>query len=211
MNRFHQHLIDLLREELPGEVAHQTMMPINRALSSEAIKEAKNVKESAVAVMLYEENGISYCALIQRPAYEGSHSGQVSFPGGKKEISDKSILFTAIRECWEEIGIELQEQQLLGKLTAVYIPVSNFHVEPFLFYYPEKPIFKPDQREVEAIITITLNELMDDSNVSTMEFVISPNVSMKNIPCFNIAEKQIWGATALILNELKIMLSKINK
>jgi 8-oxo-dGTP pyrophosphatase MutT (NUDIX family) len=144
--------------------------------------------------------------LIQRPSYDGSHSGQVSFPGGKRELSDENLAFTAIRECWEEVGIRLSENHLIGKLTSVYIPVSNFHVEPFLFYYSEKPDFKADEREVESIFTITMNELLDDSNLDQMEVKISTNLTMKNIPCFNIANKQIWGATALILNELKMIL-----
>jgi 8-oxo-dGTP pyrophosphatase MutT (NUDIX family) len=206
MHPFHQNLIQLLESELPGEEAHKPMMPINRPLSSNALKEAKNVKESAVAVMIFEENGIQHCTLIQRPSYDGSHSGQVSFPGGKRELSDENLAFTAIRECWEEVGIRLSENHLIGKLTSVYIPVSNFHVEPFLFYYSEKPDFKADEREVESIFTITMNELLDDSNLDQMEVKISTNLTMKNIPCFNIANKQIWGATALILNELKMIL-----
>lgn len=206
MHSFHQKLIQLFQAELPGEEAHKPMMPINRPLSSDALKEAIDAKESAVAVMLFEEDGIHHCALIQRPSYDGSHSGQVSFPGGKREFSDENLAFTAIRECWEEVGIQLSDNYLIGKLTSVYIPVSNFHVEPFLFYYPEKPAFKADEREVESIFTITMNELLDDSNLDQMEVKINPNLTMKNIPCFNIADKQIWGATALILNELKEIL-----
>ncbi len=208
MHPFHQNLIHLFQSELPGEEAHKPMMPINRPLSSNALKEAVNVKESAVAVMLFEENGVKHCTLIQRPSYDGSHSGQVSFPGGKKEIEDENLAFTAIRECWEEVGIQLLDNHLIGKLTSVYIPVSNFHVEPFLFFYPEKPEFTPDEREVESIFTITMDDLLDDANISTMEFKVSNAVTMKNIPCFQIGEKQIWGATALILNELKFILKK---
>ena len=206
MHLFQQKLIELFQAELPGEEAHKPMMPINRPLSSAALKEAIDAKESAVAVMIFEENGIQHCTLIQRPSYEGSHSGQVSFPGGKRESSDENLAFTAIRECWEEVGIQLSDDHLIGKLTSVYIPVSNFHVEPFLFYYPQKPAFKPDEREVESIFTITMNELLDDSNLDKMEVKLNANLTMKNIPCFNIENKQIWGATALILNELKELL-----
>lgn len=208
MHSFHQNLVQLMQAELPGEEAHKSMMPVNRPLSSNALKEAINVKESAVAVMLFEENGKEHCTLIQRPSYEGTHSGQVSFPGGKKELNDENLAFTAIRECWEEVGILLSDDHLIGKLTSVYIPVSNFHVEPFLFFYPEKPMFKADEREVESIFTITLDELLDDSNINQMEVKISDALTMKNIPCFQINEKQIWGASALILNELKFILKK---
>jgi 8-oxo-dGTP pyrophosphatase MutT (NUDIX family) len=206
MHLFQQKLIELFQAELPGEEAHKPMMPINRPLSSAALKEAIDAKESAVAVLIFEENGIQHCTLIQRPSYDGNHSGQVSFPGGKRESSDENLAFTAIRECWEEVGIQLSDDHLIGKLTSVYIPVSNFHVEPFLFYYPEKPAFKPDEREVESIFTITMNELLDDSNLDQIEVKINANLTLKNIPCFNISEKQIWGATALILNELKELL-----
>lgn len=206
---FQEKLIRVISENLPGESAHIRMAPVNRPLSSFAIREAENVRESAVAIMLFEENTSYKCTLIQRPSYDGNHSGQISFPGGKRDPEDIDLEQTAIRECMEEVGIDLSIAQALGKLTSVYIPVSNFHVEPYAFFYPQAPEFIPDEREVESILTIALDELLDDGKISTMDVQMTNGFTLRNVPCFLINEKQIWGATALILNELKEILKMI--
>lgn len=206
MSDFQRQLVQIISENLPGEAAHVRMAPLNRPLSSFAMKNAENVRESAVAVMLFEENDTYNCTLIQRPSYEGSHSGQISFPGGKRETSDANLEETAVRECMEEVGIDLKKGTMLGKLTPVYIPVSNFHVEPYLFFYPELPEFKPDQREVESILTISIDDLLDEGKITTMNVSMPNGYELREVPCFEINGKQIWGATALILNELKEIL-----
>lgn len=185
------------------------MSPLNRGLSSVALQQANNVKESAVAVLIFEVENRLQCTLIQRPIYTGSHSGQVSFPGGKKDPTDLDLIHTAIRECWEEIGVILERDHLVGKLTPVYIPVSNFYVEPFVFYYPEIPTFEKDLREVEEVFTFHLDALLDELNVAIVEMQISSNFTLKEVPCFVLEQKQVWGATALILNELKAVLKMI--
>lgn len=209
MTEFKSQLAQLIQQQLPGESAHLEMSPLNRGLSSVAIQTATNVRESAVAVLIFESDQRLQCTLIQRPTYTGSHSGQVSFPGGKKDPTDLDLIHTAIRECWEEIGVRLQHEHLVGKLTSVYIPVSNFHVEPFVFFYPEIPTFEKDLREVEEVFTFYLDALLDESNVATVEMQISSNFTLKEVPCFVLEQKQVWGATALILNELKAVLKMI--
>jgi 8-oxo-dGTP pyrophosphatase MutT (NUDIX family) len=119
-----------LLEDLPGEHSHQKMSPLNRPLTSDALKNTSNYRESAVAIVLFESNNQIECILTQRPEYDGSHSGQVSFPGGKKEDTDEHLEATARRECKEEIGVELSLENYLGELSPVYIPVSRFLVLP---------------------------------------------------------------------------------
>lgn len=210
MENFQQRLARLIRENLPGEAAHLGMAPMSRPLSSLALKNAVNVRESAVAIMLFEQEDQFHCTLIQRPSYEGNHSGQISFPGGKRDPQDKNLQSTAMRECMEEVGIDLRKAEMLGKLTPVYIPVSNFHVEPYAFFYPETPEFTPDEREVEFILTITMESLLDESAVSQMDVPMPNGGMLRNVPCFLIEGRQIWGATALILNELKTLLGLID-
>lgn len=199
----------LISNNLPGEDAHLPMAPLSRPLSSIALQKAVNVRESAVAVMLFQKDSLTFLTLIQRPSYEGNHSGQISFPGGKRDPGDQDLRATAMRECMEEVGIDLGQSGFLGELTPVYIPVSNFHVMPFVFFYPGWPEFVPDAREVESVLTISTEDLLDESVISTMDVPMPNGLVLRDVPCFLIDGRQIWGATALILNELKALLKMV--
>ena len=110
---------------------------------------------------------------------------------------------TAKRECLEEVGVDISSAEYLGKLSQVYIPVSGFLVEPHVFYYPEVPIFVQQEREVAAVFTISLDELLAEDVISEMKVETENKLVKMKVPCFAIRDKQIWGATALILNELR--------
>lgn len=209
MNEFEAKIHATISNSLPGENAHLPMNPSGRRLSSEARKKAINVRESAVAIVLFDAGSQYEIILIQRPDYIGVHGGQISFPGGKRDVEDANLKATAIRECQEEIGLDLQKAEFLGQLTPVYIPVSNFHVEPFLFFYPQTPLFIQDEREVSSIFTISVDDLLHDGTISKMDIDIQGDRLYKDIPCFLINEKKIWGATALILSELKEVLQMV--
>ena len=209
MNEFEAKIHAAISASLPGENAHLIMNPSGRGSSSEARKKATNYRESAVAIVLFNVGENREIILIQRPDYIGAHGGQISFPGGKKDLEDEDLKATAIRECQEEIGLKLEDRHLLGQLTPVFIPVSNFHVQPYLFFYDQTPLFMKDEREVLSIFSISIADLLNDSTISTMEIEIKGDRTYKNIPCFSINEKKIWGATALILSELKEVLKLI--
>ena len=200
---FLSQLAHALKHNLPGERAHLPLSPLHRPVTSEVIQNLTEYKESAVAVVLFEEETTLQCILIQRTEYTGKHSGQISFPGGKKDNEDADLLATAIRECLEEVGVDISSSEYLGKLTQVYIPVSGFLVEPHVFYYPEVPVFVQQEREVAAVFTISLDELIAEDVISEMKVTTENKLIKMNVPCFNIRDKQIWGATALILNELR--------
>lgn len=202
-------LKELLAKELPGESAHQIMAPTSRPLSSFAKENASSYRESSVAVLLMHLENAIEIVLIQRPEYEGNHSGQISFPGGKRDENDADLYQTAIRECFEEIGVELSDQEYIGALTPVFIPVSSFHVEANLFYLNQVPIFKKDEREVDSIFTIKLDELLDEQNIKTTIIQLPNNLKMNDVPYFDLENKIIWGATALILSELKEIMKQI--
>lgn len=197
-----------IQKGIPGEQSHIKMAPLNRPLSSIALQSSSTIRESAVSINLYREDQQIHCILIQRPTYDGVHSGQVAFPGGKKDPEDIDLEYTARRENFEEVGISINQGVLLGELTEVYIPVSSFLVKPFIFFYEELPMLTADSREVAEIFSFSLEELIDESSFSTMEVQFPNGITQKNIPCFVLNGKEIWGATALILNELRDLILK---
>ena len=211
MNDFIEKLAQLMSDELPGEAAHVEMSPSGRAKSSEYLKYAKTFKESAVAVVLFEENKVYKCLLLQRHEYEGNHSGQVCFPGGKQDEADEDLLATALRECWEETGICSDQLKLIGELTPVFIPVSLHYVMPFVFFHQSKLIVQPDPYEVKDYFSFSLEELLIKSNMKRTEVPISSSKTLPNVPYFHLENKVVWGATAIMLNELKTILLRLKR
>jgi 8-oxo-dGTP pyrophosphatase MutT (NUDIX family) len=196
-------------ENLPGEDAHVEMLPL-RARTSDVLKTATNYRPSAVMALLYERNNQHHIILTERQDYDGKHSGQMSFPGGKKEEHDSDALATALRETEEEIGIQKSEINVIGKLTDVYIPVSNFLVHPYLGCLKSTPRYLLNEREVKSIVSFEIRELLNKKIKIETDVLIGKGNTLKNVPAFYIEEKIIWGATALMLNELKIILNRIN-
>lgn len=166
-----------------------------------------DVRESSVLILLYPGAANPESAMIVlmlRSEYGGVHSGQISLPGGKSEPGDKDRAATALREAQEEIGIEPSNVHLLGSLTDLYIPPSNFLVTPILGYQNTAPSFKADPSEVAEIIEIPLAELLNEANVCLRKMKLSVGISLK-VPAFCIDGHIIWGATAMILSEFKAL------
>jgi 8-oxo-dGTP pyrophosphatase MutT (NUDIX family) len=210
----HKTLRERIRQQLlnglPGEQSHQKMSPLNRPLTSDALKNTSDYRESAVAIVLFESNNQIECILTQRPEYDGTHSGQISFPGGKKETQDEHLEATARRECFEEIGVLLRKEHFLGALSPVYIPVSRFLVLPYVYYLPSIPTFVRDAHEVADIFTFPLFDLKKEELIATMELKQPNGTIYRNVPYFNLNNKKVWGATALMLSEMKDILIQID-
>lgn len=187
--------------ELPAWKAHLKMAPQERAESIKAQKIAREPKPSAVMLILYKENKQTKVLFILRSVYDGVHSGQISFPGGQKEDSDTSLMETAIRETYEEVGIKIEAADIVGKLSNLYIPNSNFIVEPYVAFLENINELIPDPSEVQQIYRIPLKQLLDKKTIQTKE-VLFLNTHSISAPCFYVNELIIWGATAMILNEL---------
>ena len=149
---------------LPGEASHELMAPYKRTKASSIINSKKEPKLSAVLMLIYPKNDIPHFTLIQRTAYKGTHGGQISFPGGKQE-AEESLKETALRETFEEIGVAPDKIQVLGEITQIYIPPSNFLVSPFVGFVDFEPVFTPEVKEVEEIIEVKISDLTDDSNI----------------------------------------------
>lgn len=191
---------------LPGELAHADLMPINRPFSSKALLKATKFRKSAVGIVLYEEMKSIRCILIQRPEYDGKHSKQVSFPGGKMDDTDPDLIYTAKRECMEEIALHPNRMNLVGELSHVYIPVSKFLVQPYVFFVNDLPQLVPHEREVDEIFTFDIEDLLDDQRLKLTDLKFSNGLTHKNIPYFDIEGRTVWGATAMILSEFKAVI-----
>lgn len=193
-------------EELPGIKAHQEVSPMNRPLSYEQI-DTSEYRESSVMFFLYEKEGIPHTVAIERNTYHGAHSGQIALPGGKIEEFDPSLFGTAIREANEEIGVQPELVMELTQLSTVFIPVSRFVVNPFVSVLAQaNPEFIPDPREVRSIIEIPIDAILEEKSLQKTNIRTSGGLVLKDIPYFAIQDQIVWGATALIFNEVRHIL-----
>jgi 8-oxo-dGTP pyrophosphatase MutT (NUDIX family) len=201
-------LEEKLAGKLPGEAAHQLMSPRMRQTKQQAISAGITPRLSAVMVLIYPRNEVPHLVLMKRPEYDGAHSGQVSFPGGKKEEEDVDLSATALRETEEETGINRQEITVIGQLTELFIPPSGFLVAPFVGYLNEPPVFIPDEREVAELIEMPIDLLLDEAIVDQKKIHIKSHNIYIDSPYFNIQDHVVWGATCMMLSELKEILRK---
>lgn len=205
---FVDQLESLLGMDLPGEEAQFSMAPITRKRLIDVSAENYNPKQSAVLILLFPENDSIHTILIQRGKYEGVHSGQIAFPGGRFEEGDLDLKQTALRETAEEIGIIPQNINVIGCLTDVYITPSNFLVKPFIGVINHKPDFILDLIEVEKIIPVNLFNLNDKSIRKEKSILQSGGYKIKT-PYFEIEGLTVWGATAMMISELNAVVEKI--
>lgn len=193
---------------LPGNDAHLKMAHTERRLNLSRYKAPADAKQGSVLILMYEDEGMIRIPLILRPDYDGVHSGQVAFPGGKFEETDEYLETTALREASEEIGVVMQDITIVGKLTELYIPPSNFLVHPFLGTIPYRPFFIPDPNEVSKVIELDIDDLIDSSNLGEKEIKLSTGHSIQ-APVFLFKGETVWGATAMMLSELRTLLFEI--
>jgi len=167
-----------------------------------------NPKDSAVLALFYPDkvNQTNFL-LTQRASYNGTHSAQISFPGGKMEKRDTNLEKTALRETFEEIGVLQNDIKIYRQITKTYIPPSNFWVTPFMGFLEYTPKLVAN-KEVNEFIEVKLKDLLDDTSITSKNLTTS---YMKNIdvPCFKLNNYIVWGATAMILSEIKDLIKSI--
>lgn len=199
------HLIQLLervlKSPLPGRSAQMMMSPVPIDMRRFEPVLPSNHRKSGVLILFYPDKMGSYFPLIKRPEYVGFHSGQVAFPGGKMEISDENIVQTALREAEEEVGVDRRLVQVLGKLSDLYIPTSNFLVSPIVGFLEKSPDFIPEAKEVSRVIQTELPLLFKPEVKKRKILKLGPDLNL-NTPYFEIDGEVVWGATAMILSEL---------
>ena len=197
-----ENIATALGNKLPGAKSHRKMLPPNRVLK--ATPQTKDrVKQSSVLLLLFKENNELKACLIKRTANMKYHAGQIALPGGKIE-KDENAIETALRETYEEIGVEPDKITILGKLSEFYVEVSRFEIQPIVGWLQNRPVFKTNRDEVEKVIVFPLKKMKSPFCEVEMNTV----TGRMKVPCINFDNEIIWGATAMILAEFSDLLSQ---
>lgn len=202
-----EYIQEKLAGPLPGKASQIKMAPEHRIAELFRVRDDDfNPRLSAVLCILFPENEKLKVVFIRRSEYVGIHSGQISFPGGRFEESDGDLLVTALREVYEEIGIRPEEFEIIGQLTDLYVPPSNFLVRTFVAYTKQRPQYEIDTREVQEVIEFDLDYFFRTDIIRRKDFAAHNSTLNTNAPYFDIEGVIIWGATAMILTELADLL-----
>ncbi len=207
MNTLVERLRAQLTAPLPGHDRFLELSGYKRPDIERAMRLDPPPRESAVLALLYPKQDELHCLLMLRPQYEGVHSGQVSFPGGKREAADASIQHTALREFMEETGAETSGIDVLGALSPVYIPPSRMLVTPFVGYAERIGPWSPDPKEVARLLEVPLKFLLRKDILKRREQFIQVMGGNVEIPYFDVQGEVVWGATALMIAELRELLN----
>jgi 8-oxo-dGTP pyrophosphatase MutT (NUDIX family) len=205
LNQVISQLYDAFSVPLPGASAHLELAPYRKNVAFDS--KINQPKIASTLLLLYPKQKNIYFCLIERPQYEGIHSNQISFPGGKNEEGE-TIKQTAIRETFEEVGVDPISINVIGEMTQVYVPPSNFLIHPFVGYCDYKPDFRADKREVDNIIEVKLSDLSkkDLIKIKKMNLGRNNNSLYVDVPYMDLNNKIVWGATSVILNEFRKIL-----
>jgi 8-oxo-dGTP pyrophosphatase MutT (NUDIX family) len=199
----------LTREPLPGHVAHARMAhAVRRAEPNYDITQAR---DAAVLITLFEASpGDWHLIFIKRTAkhQQDKHAGQVAFPGGKREVTDPDLMYTALREASEEVALDLSGIDVLGPLSPLYITVSKFLVHPYLAWSWQRPQLTRQEEEIEDILELPLAAFLDAAVRHETRIKLSEGIILNHVPAFVVHGHTIWGATAMILNEFLEILDR---
>ncbi len=199
-----RYLEERLQQPLPGTTAHEAMFPSSRGNRRPRYRASAPVRQGSVLLLLFQQAGEIYFPLIKRPAYAGVHGGQVSLPGGKAEPGE-TVLQTALREGEEEIGIHGDRVTALGQLTSFNVVVSNIYITPIVGTYEGVPEFIPDPREVDRVLLGSVSQLRLQREITKREVLSGTSLPLI-APHFEVQREVVWGATAMILNEFRLLL-----
>lgn len=197
-----------LASPLPGRAVQYEMASLRRLQELGYPNISVPPADARVACVLHllhrrDENDPWRTVLIRRTANpRDRHSGQISFPGGRWEESDgDDLAAAALREAHEEVGVSPLQVQLLGRLTELYIPVSNFVVHPFVGLLLGPPDFVPQPGEVEAVLTPPIELFRQPEYRKKTDLTLDSGLTLREVPYFDVDGHILWGATAMILNE----------
>lgn len=201
MREFIERINERLLSPLPGKEAQFKMAHLGRQII-DVTPEPGTFRQAAVLMLLFPKAGEPHTVFIQRTADNYAHSKQVGFPGGGHEEQDAGDLTkTALRETYEEIGVDSSKVEILSPLSQLYIPISKNMVFPYLGFMHEEPNFQIDPKEVEYCIEMPVSKLLDPTTIKSTEIRLPNGFVMPNVPYFDVQGHVVWGATAMILSE----------
>lgn len=198
-----QHLQEKIKNGLPGRPAQERMAPAVR-FNGRIWPDPALSRDSSVLISLFQDKGMWTTLFIERTPY-GPHGGQISFPGGKRDPDDQSLMDTALREAHEEVGLDPSRVHVIGELSRLYVPNSNFWIHPFVGLIDHPETWTCNPLEVIQVIPVPLDDLFNQQNKLTKDF--RRNDVHIHAPCYAINGFHIWGATAMIISELEVLLS----
>jgi 8-oxo-dGTP pyrophosphatase MutT (NUDIX family) len=213
MNNFIKKLKNQLAQPLPGFEAQVKMASFRKRLGNFSYEAPENPKrEAAVMCLLFPKNDQWHIALMERAAHEkDKHSGQISFPGGRYEEDDPTYEYAALRETEEEIGVPMKDMTVIGKLTQLYIPISDFLVHPFVAYCKETPEFELAPDEVELLLEPSVKHLLNPDTIKQKTFKSPNGWELKDVSHYDVEGKIVWGATSMIMSEFLAVVENIRQ
>jgi 8-oxo-dGTP pyrophosphatase MutT (NUDIX family) len=196
-----------LGEPLPGLAAQLEMVPEPRPGTRTWVEAEATCLKAGVLVLLYPRRVRLHLLLTRRTERVLHHRGQISLPGGTRHEGEP-LEATAIRETTEELGVPLDRVRVLGRLTPLYIPPSNFCIYPTVAFVPEAPAsFHPQPDEVAEVIEAPLDTLLDPSAARRETWIFEGRTML--VPFYGLGEHKVWGATAMVLAELVRLLRDV--
>ncbi|MEZ4878555.1 MAG: CoA pyrophosphatase [Chitinophagales bacterium] len=197
------------KKQIPGKKGQQPLKPYLKISKNLPSPKGIHAKKAAVMALLIERQNEPHIVLIERSSYDGVHSKQIAFPGGKVEMNDASYLDAALRETKEEIGIEKQAITVIGSLTEVYVLASNFLVFPFVGYINQPVNYIKDTNEVNEILEIPISDFLQPKLIKEKQMKSAFGLNLM-APYYDIQNKIIWGATAMMLSEISFIVKNID-
>ncbi len=192
-------LEECLSSQLPGQPAQLMMAPSIRPSGLEGF-DGSNPRSSGVMILLFPgDEGLSTVFILRTDG--GPHGGQISFPGGKQERADPDLSYTALRETHEEVGVNPDHIRVIGKLTPLYVPHSNYMILPVVGFVDTLPEFVPDKKEVAGVIISSLASLFHPGSKKTM--ILNRAGLEITAPYYDVSGHRVWGATAMIMSEFE--------
>lgn len=171
---------------------------VRAVLANGVATELDRARRAAVALVLSEREGALSVLLVRRAEREGDPwSGHMALPGGHEHPTDRDLLETAQRETLEEVGLDLEHAELLGRLDDVSpMRSSAMAVRPFVFWLPEAPPLSTSD-EIAETLWVSLADLASENLRATREVELA--ATRLSVPAFVIGERVVWGMTFRLL------------
>jgi 8-oxo-dGTP pyrophosphatase MutT (NUDIX family) len=195
--------LEILEQRLhgpkPGLASQLKMVPEHRRTEKTYREVGDSCNKAGVLVLLYPQNGSLHVVLTRRTDKVAHHQAQISFPGGHQD-SHESVLETALRETEEELNVAPSSVRILGELTPLYVPPSNYCIYPVVAAAESRPDFHPSPHEVAEVLEVPLDHLLDQKNVQQEVWPLR-GLDV-GVPFYRFRDHKIWGATAMVMAEL---------